>query len=51
MSINELIAATKATKVTQAQVDKLREKLKKKENEGNVNASASKAFLARTYSL
>lgn len=52
MSIQELIDAAKATKVTSEHVDVLRAQLKKSENEqGTKSLATTKAFLARTYSL
>ncbi|MEZ8804120.1 hypothetical protein AB6D78_23420 [Vibrio splendidus] len=52
MSIQELIEAAKATPVTPAQIDNLRVRLKRDGNEQSTkSSSASKEFLARTYSL
>lgn len=52
MSIQELLEVAKNTQVTDEQINKLRARLQEKaDNKAYQSSSASKEFLARTYSL
>lgn len=52
MSIQELLEAAKNTQVTDEQISNLRVRLQEKaDNKSHQSSSASKEFLARTYSL
>ncbi|EPY0567730.1 TPA: hypothetical protein ACWYFL_000962 [Proteus mirabilis] len=52
MSIQELLEAAKNTQVTDEQISSLRARLQEKaDNKSHQSSSASKEFLARTYSL